>query len=368
MIRKLKKITVNMVAGANVATAVLMWLVGFSDYVNPVAHPYIATVGLLFPFFLIINLCFLFFWLTFKLKMAIIPILGYAAAFVPLRIYIPINAPSTPPDGAMKLVSWNVHIFTGSDGIGSFEQIHDYLGGAGADIVCLQEAFGGPSNKFERLDSLFPHSSVDTISKTGGNALAIYSKFPIVRKERIPYKSDTNGSYAYYLLVDGDTVLVINNHFESSHLSPDERKRYKEMLKGEMDNDTARAESKRLLHRLGKSASVRAPQADSVHGYIAAHGDYPTIVCGDFNDNPISYTRRVVSKGLTDCYVTTGRGIGLSYNQKGFFVRIDNVFCSDHFQPYNCKVDKSVKASDHYPIVCWFEKQAKHQKKNKKQP
>lgn len=357
MIRKLKKITVNMVAGANVATAVLMWLVGFSDCVNPVSHPYIATVGLLFPFFLIANLCFLFFWLTFKFKMAIIPILGYAAAFVPLRTYIPINAYSTIPEGAIKLVSYNVHMFTGSDGNGSFEQIRNYLADAGADIVCLQETFGGPSDKFERLDSLFPHSSVDTLKEKGGNAVAIYSKFPIVRKERIPYESDTNGSFAYYLLVDGDTVLVVNNHFESTHLSPDERKRYKEMLKGEMDNDTARAESKRLLHRLGESASVRAPQADSVHNYVEAHSGYPTIVCGDFNDNPISYTRRVVSKGLVDCYVTTGRGIGLSYNQKGFFVRIDNVFCSNIFRPYNCKVDKSVKASDHYPIVCWLEKQ-----------
>lgn len=367
MIRQLKKITVNMVAGANVATVVLMWLVGYSDYVNPVGHPYIASVGLLFPFFLVINLGFLFFWLMFKFKMIVIPILGYAVAFVPLRTYFPLNASSTPPDNAIKLVSYNVHFFLDGKGEGSFEQIRDYLEDSDADIVCLQEAFGGPADKFDRLDSLFSHSSVDSVPENGANIIAIYSKFPIVRKERVAYTSSSNGSLAYYLLVDGDTVLVVNNHFESTHLSPDERERYKEMLKGEMDNDTVKAESKRLINRLGESASVRAPQADSVHKYIVEHSDYPTIVCGDFNDNPISYTHRVVAKGLTDCYVATGRGVGLSYNQKGFFVRIDNILCSNHFQPYNCKVDNSIKASDHYPIVCWFEKQDKHQKKNKKQ-
>lgn len=358
MIRQLKSITVNMVAGANVATAVLMWLVGFSDYANPVDHPYIATAGLLFPAFLLLNLCFLVFWILFKWRMTIIPILGYAAAIVPLRIYFPINVSSTPPDGAVKFISYNVQNFSGDINGDSFEQITDYLKNSEADIVCLQES-GLGSHDGSVLDSIFEHSSLDMVSKTNGSTISIYTRYPIVRKERIEYTSDNNGSMAYYLKMDGDTVLVINNHFESTHLSLNERERYKDMLKGEMENDTARAESKRLVKRLGESAQIRAPQADAVHAYIANHSEYPIIVCGDFNDNPISYTHRIVAKGLTDCYVETGIGLGLSYNPKGFFVRIDNILCSEKFKPYNCKVDNKIEASDHYPIVCWLEKQGK---------
>ena len=84
------------------------------------------------------------------------------------------------------------------------------------------------------------------------------------------------------------------------------------------------------------------------------------IVCGDFNDNPISYARRIISQGLTDCFVETGKGIGLSYNQKGFYVRIDHILCSEHFQPYNCQIDDEMDASDHYPILCWLKMQEKH--------
>jgi endonuclease/exonuclease/phosphatase (EEP) superfamily protein YafD len=77
-------------------------------------------------------------------------------------------------------------------------------------------------------------------------------------------------------------------------------------------------------------------------------------VCGDFNDTPISYARRTIAQGLTDCFQTTGRGLGLSYNQKGFYFRIDHVLCSPDLQPFNCQVDDEMDASDHYPVVCYL--------------
>jgi exonuclease III len=61
-----------------------------------------------------------------------------------------------------------------------------------------------------------------------------------------------------------------------------------------------------------------------------------------------------MSQLLTDSYVATGRGVGLSYNQKGFFFRIDHLFCSSDIQPFNCKIDDKMDASDHYPLICWL--------------
>ena len=149
-------------------------------------------------------------------------------------------------------------------------------------------------------------------------------------------------------------MLVVNNHLEGTHLSKEDRNNYKRMLHGRMERDTARAESRLLLNKLETWVAKRAPQADAVHRYVQEHRAYPTIVCGDFNDNPISYSRRTIAKGLTDCYVETGTGIGLSYNQKGFFFRIDNILCSKHFTPYRCYVDNKIDFSDHYPMVCWL--------------
>ena len=69
MFKQLKKFTVQMIAGANVATAISMVLVGYSDRLNPADHPLLSTLGMAFPIFLLINFAFLFFWLIFKWRM-----------------------------------------------------------------------------------------------------------------------------------------------------------------------------------------------------------------------------------------------------------------------------------------------------------
>lgn len=362
MIRQLKDLTIKIVAGANFATIIIMFLLGFADYVNPEKFPLLSTLGLAFPFFLIINLLFLIFWAIFKLRMIIIPVLGYLICYVPISIYMPVNVRRDLPEDCIKVLTWNVQGYKGEprydDG---FEIIYDYIRESDADIVCLQEDLGTNHNNRMRLDSLYAYRDTCFVSNAKGtNGLGIYSRYPILRREKIDYPSAANLSMAYYLKRKKDTLLVIVNHFETTHLSRSDRKRYKEMMKGNMGKDTMREESKKILHILAESNKLRAPQARAVHDYITEHRQYPTIVCGDFNDNPISYTRRIVAKNMTDCFVETGRGIGLSYNQKGFFVRIDNILCSEHFEPYNCYVDNEIDASDHYPMICWLEFDKKH--------
>lgn len=56
--KKIKDLTLQIIAGANVATAVTMFLVGLSDRINPTEHPIMANIGLIFPGFIFINFCF----------------------------------------------------------------------------------------------------------------------------------------------------------------------------------------------------------------------------------------------------------------------------------------------------------------------
>ena len=89
--KRLKSFTLKMIGGANVATVIIMLLIGYSGNINPAEHPTIASVGLFFPIFLVINLLFLVFWILFYWRGALIPILGYIVAYVPVRTYIPFN-------------------------------------------------------------------------------------------------------------------------------------------------------------------------------------------------------------------------------------------------------------------------------------
>jgi len=358
MIQKLKNFTVNMVAGANVAIIAGMLAAGFSDRLSPEKLQALAVIGMTFPLFMLLNLGFLLFWITFKWRKAWIPVLGFALAYVPISIYIPLNLAKDIPDDALKIVSYNVCGYGGNfkyeDG---FATVYDYLAAQKADIVCIQEDNDSWRRYvMQRYEKIYPYNDTTVFNSqpTSLNGVGIHTRFPILRKERIDYETVANGSVAYYLQISGDTVIVINNHLESTHLSTEDRSRYKDMLRGEMERDTVKSESKLLISKLGQAAATRAPQADAIHRYVEEHSQYPIIVCGDFNDTPISYARRTVGKGLKDCFVESGRGIGLSYNQKGFFFRIDHLFCSSHFQPLKCVIDDKFDASDHNPLVCWL--------------
>ena len=347
-----------MITGANVATVIIMLLVGYSDRVYPIDHPTISTIGMTFPFFLLANLLFLFFWLTFKWKKMWIPIAGFLLAYVPISIYMPFHLKQEVPEGSVKIITYNVCGYGGNYKYeNGAEKILEYLRHEKPDIVCIQEDNDSwRANMFEEYSKTLPYN--DTIvlhnSSLGLNAIGIHTRYPIIKRERIDYPSKTNGSVAWWLKIGNDTVIVINNHFESCHLNTKDREQYRQILKGEMTRDSVKAESKLLLTKLTEANAKRAKQIDIVCEYVKEHNNYPIIVCGDFNDNPLSYSRYMMSQQLTDCFVKTGKGVGLSYNRKAFWFRIDHIFCSSDIEPFNCIIDSKMDASDHYPVLCWL--------------
>ena len=358
MIKQLKQFTVNLIAGANVATVVLMLATGFSDRLNPADHPLLACSGMMFPVFALTNLGFLLFWLVVTWRKVWIPIVGFLLAFQPVKTYMPLNPRQEVPEGAIKVLTYNVCSYGGNFKYDdAFERIVGYLDEQQADIVCLQEDVDSWRRyAFDYYRKVYPYNDTTIFvqNELSFNGMGIHTRYPILRKERIPYESLANGSVAYFLQVGDDTLLVVNNHLEGTHLSKEDRTRYKDMLRGDMQTDTVKAESIHIIDKLGQSAAKRAPEAEAVRRYISEHSQYPVIVCGDFNDTPISYARRTMAQGLTDCFIASGCGIGLSYNQKGFWVRIDNILCSSHFTPYNCQVDSKIDFSDHNPMMCWL--------------
>ncbi|MDE5570934.1 MAG: AP endonuclease, partial [Prevotella sp.] len=191
MIKQLKTFTVQLLTGANIATIVVLLLVGYSDRLNPTDHPVLSTVGMTFPFFLLANMGFLFFWLVFKWSRVWVPVAGFFLAYVPISIYMPIHPAQDVPEGAIKLISYNVCCYGGNykyeDGFG---KVAEYLRDQQPDIVCVQEdADTWRRYVFQEYAKFLPYN--DTLILTNNNltinALGIHTRYPIVKRERLAY-------------------------------------------------------------------------------------------------------------------------------------------------------------------------------------
>lgn len=354
--KNIKSVILRIVAAFNVVTVLFMLAVGYSDRVDPVAHPLVANVGLLFPVFLVLNMAFLVFWLVFCKRGALIALGGLVVCFGPVRTYAPLNVPSSAPEDALKVISYNVYCFKTWTDFTQSSEILDYLVREDADIVCMQEGdcYGRVRELVDSVMNAHYEYSEQHASDgpEGGDLIRIYSKLPIVGHERISGKETFNAMAYKVKTGERDTTLVVVTHLQTTGLSPEDRTRFKSMLKGDMEGEERKQETRRLWSILGESSAKRAPQVDAVADYVAKHKGQSIILAGDFNDSPISYAHRRLASELTDCYIASANGPGISYHYNCFYVRIDNIMCSEHWTPYECRVDNTIKASDHYPIVC----------------
>ncbi len=365
--RHLGKALIFLIVTVNSFFTGLLLFSAYSPWIiNPTVHPVLSCIGLIFPVFIFINLCFLFFWLFASPRWALIPFFGFILCIGQLRTYFPINFRTEKlPEKKIKVLSYNVMGFNKQKKhtTASPNPILEYIQKKNPDILCMQEfQFAKDRGHLTEDDinaalSEYPYHVKYDVSQYGsGNWIACYSKFPIVSSHRIRYKSSYNGSVIYEILINGDTVTLINNHLESNKLTKEDKDAYVDMIK-EPEAVKVKNGVRHLVKKLAEASAIRATQANIIAKEVSQSKHSSIIVCGDFNDTPISYAHRVISKNLIDAFTQSGSGLGVSYNQHRFYFRIDNILISNDFTSYNCTVDKSIKESDHYPIWCYISKQ-----------
>lgn len=363
MIKKVKSGLTVVVMGFTIVTVLLMWASAYSSHIAPRPVGWYDVLGLAFPVFVVANALAIVAWILLKPRLVIVPILGYLFCISDLRAYCPVNFPSKAPNGCLKLMSYNVANFDGTEGdTPERRMIVDNIRRSDADIVCMQEATyqPGTDSLVHQLSDIYKYSAV-VGEDSNITTMRCVSKYPIVRVEQLAFPASNNSSAAFFIqYAKGDTMVIVSNHLESDNLSASELNNYSALVAGrEREASKAKVEFLSMLRKVASAAARRCAQVDTVSKFVKAHSDKPLIVCGDFNDTPISYARREISKNLIDAYAATGMGPGFSFNSHGMHVRIDHIMCSHHWEPYEAKVLSDYKGSDHYPITAMFKLKAK---------
>lgn len=350
---------------ANIIVLVLMILAAYSDRVSPEKSLWMAYLGLCFPLFFGLSVCFLVYWLFSKgWKMLLLCVCAFVICWGPVTRYFPYHRRTNPvpEENTIKVLTYNVMNFAGKRHTSlSPNRIIEYIAESNADIVCLQEYAVVKSGKdltsedvFKAL-KMYPYRSVVELNSTryGISGVAVFSKYPIRKSREIKYGSKSNGSAVHELDIKGKKVTLINNHLESFKLTQKDKTQYSSLIKS-LDSDALGEIRGTFQSKLGPAFLIRAKQAEAIRKEIEqAKGEY-VIVCGDFNDTPLSYAHRVIQGDLTDAFVASGKGMGTTYNQNLFLFRIDNILHSSNIKSYNCTIDH-VRYSDHYPMWTYLQ-------------
>lgn len=226
-----------------------------------------------------------------------------------------------------------------------------------ADINCFQEMFSSAKNEklnvIKRLSNKYKYSVLmlpppaGKEEFTGSIGLSIYSKYPIIDTEKVIWKPNNNGILRADIVINTDTVRVLNVQLKSMGI------RVKKVL--DASESERVEETKNLLILLKNGFQVRSTQVNKIEEMIK-ESPYPVLVCGDFNELPYGYAYGRVSKLLANSFETSGKGFGFTYNKILGFLRIDNQFFDEKvlknmsFQTFN-----KIPWSDHFPIKGVYE-------------
>lgn len=222
-------------------------------------------------------------------------------------------------------------------------EVLQYLLSQDADVVCLQEVDVYKDAKYltlpdvrQTLGSKYPYSYLDfsVYNKRHQYGTMVWSKYPLIHKQSIHYKTQGNLSNRCDIVVGRDTIRLINNHLESYKLASEDL----------TDVDRIEAKWKRAI-------PLRNAQAQVVRREIET-SPYPVVVVGDFNSVALSYAYWHISRGLHDAWNETHYfwEWGATYEYNGMGLRIDYILCSDPLKPTTCSVP-NISVSDHKPVV-----------------
>lgn len=363
---KTLRIFLNFLFGViNVLTLILFILSAYSDRVSPEQSMLFSYLGLAFPILCLMNVFFLCYWLFVReWRLIAVGAAVFLLCWGPVKHYFPFHSrvKPVPTENVIKVLTYNVMAFGYKNHTKlSPNKILKYIMESDADIVCLQEYAESKSPKgltkakiYEAL-KMYPYRSVvwTSSSRFQNFGIAVFSKYPITNSRRVKYESKYNGSSVQEITIKGKKLTLINNHLESFKLTMEDRSRYSTFIKS-FSSDGLGELKGAVEQKLGPAFRIRSKQAVAVAGEILKTKNPYVVVCGDFNDTPISYAHRTIQGDLVDSFAESGRGIGITYNRNFFWFRIDNILHSPNMKSINCTVDK-VKYSDHYPLWCYLQ-------------
>lgn len=353
---------------ANIIVAAFFLLACFgTPYLNPTQWWYISLLSLAFPFLLLFMILFLLFWLFVKIRFAvfsaIILVIGFRSISVFFAFHISHSFHSEKDPQAIRIVTWNVARFielrkNNNQGSQTRLKMMEQLREQNADILCLQEFQTSVNNpeyynniEYIRKQLNYPYFYFyynDDGSMTYYSSI-IFSRYPIIDSGLVQYPLPTLPDVLLHadIRVNEDTIRVFTTHLQSLQFKKSDYEKISSIER--IEKDSLFIKTKTIGSKLKRGIVYRSIQARIVRDELKK-GSHPTLLCGDMNDIPNSYTYATVRGNMQDAFLKKSWGVGRTFTGLSPTLRIDYIFADKNFRIL--QFDRLAKSlSDHYMLV-----------------
>lgn len=344
----------------NVLAVVLLTLAVFIPNIRNEQFWPIGFIGLAFPYIVLMLFLSIVFWLIVKPRLALISVMALLVGYKQISVFFGFSLAGYKIEAkdstTLRIVTWNVQSFNGLTKNKNTkrlirEDILDLIKHYQPDIICLQEFnhsknAGPPADNLDFFKKEFPYIffPVDYAYGNYQTGTIILSKLPIVGTGKLRYANEEHLLYAS--VTRGiDTIRVYTTHLQSFNFKPTdyqniEHIKQQESLRG----------SRSLIRKLRTGNIFRNKQADLVSAELEKFNGH-SIICGDFNDVPNSYTYFTIKHNRQDAFLQKDFGLGRSFVAIAPTLRIDYILPSQSLEVIQFdSADEGL--SDHVMLVC----------------
>jgi endonuclease/exonuclease/phosphatase family metal-dependent hydrolase len=234
----------------------------------------------------------------------------------------------------LKVLTYNVRLFNAyetspsDDVLASFSAL---LESQNPDVICIQEYYKKTHIKIPG----YPYEYVHFRNKEIKLGHAIYSKYPLLNTGAFDFKDSNNNTIYADVVKEKDTLRIYNIHLQSLGILPTVT-----YLQG--------GNKERIRKRMTQTFKKQQQQIEAILAH-KKNVTYPSLLCGDFNNTPYSYTYHELKKGYKDGYVERGNGLGTTFKFDGYPMRIDYIMASEELEVVSFETINT-SFSDHYPL------------------
>lgn len=385
---------INIIAfPATIFLAVLLMLSGLVPTVSPDTNSWLPLLGLAFPILFLLMVLALIYWLIqwkwrslFVLSCLLLN-LGQGSLYIqwndlkskdektdsqgndadskddeePLdKEMLDLNAKN------LKIITYNTQLFglyqnessvdiVNTEYMPAMDSFLQVLQKENADVVCLQEVYAKAGGlkalaRFLRAEGGYDYSQTYTLSERRPYGMIVLSKYQIKRWQPISLGAQTGNMAMWvdveipseYKFLRNARIRIYNLHLQSFRFA---KKDFEVMQKQTQQQQIDIEGSKGIITRLRMGYQRRAQQVKIIKENLLVC-DFPKVICGDFNDIPVSYSYRQLSSGMRDAFVEAGSGLETTYKGSMPSFRIDYILFDNPMRAVQYHSIKEVP-SDH---------------------